>query len=88
MSAGLEAVKQEIVRGFGSVEIREHLGMGQQDTTLYFSADNRHYAVRVSAEFDQDYSSGQVGVDLRRLTPFLRASKDGKATLKRKGISD
>ena len=39
-------------------------------------------------EFDQGFASGQFKVDLRRLGPFLRASKDGKATVMTGGISN
>jgi hypothetical protein len=81
MSAGLEAVKFEIASEFDSPSMQERFDVDSQSTHLYFSAEGRHFIVRVSTELDRDYSTGGLSVDLGLLAPILRSSKDGKATI-------
>ena len=88
MAAGLEAVRSEIVREFGSVDIRDGYDANTNDPVLDFSAEGRYLTVRVTREFDNDYPSGQIRVNLAQLASRLRASKVGKATVTRSGISN
>jgi hypothetical protein len=87
MGQGVDAVKDEIMSDFGSLDVVEGYDSNTMSTTLGFAAEGRHFVVRVSEEFDQDYGSRQVKVDLKQLGQVLRASKDGKATVRRSGIS-
>ena len=86
MSEGLEVVKDQIVDDFDSPNIREAYDVDSQSTDLYFSAEGRHFSVRVSEEFDRDYGSGQIRVNLRSLGAILRASKEGKAIVRTSGV--
>jgi len=86
MAAGLDAVRTEIVHEFGSVDIRDRYDAHTNDPVLDFSVEGRYFTVRVTREFDKDYTSGQVRVNLAQLGPRLRASRDGKATVTRNGI--
>ena len=87
MAEGVEVVKQAIARDFGSVKIDEAPNFDTKGTTLRFTADNRPFTVEVSWEFDEDFASGQVLVDLSQLGSVLRSSKDGKADVTTAGIS-
>jgi hypothetical protein len=50
---------------FGEVEIKGDHDFEAQDTLLDFEADEGlSYRVRVTREYDADYASGQVAVDL------------------------
>lgn len=88
MGAGADAVKSELTREFQVSAWADHYDPETMSTVIGFQAEGRHFVVRVSEEFDQDYASGQVNVDLSALGPFLRASKDAKATVCRSGISN
>ena len=87
MGLGLNAVRDEIRGEFGAPDTIEHYDSETMATVLGFAAEGRRFVVRLSDEFDEDYGSGQLNVDLSRLGQFLRASKDGKATIRRSGIS-
>lgn len=87
MGAGVEAVRSEIISEFSITSIRDAYDTDSQGKILGFDAEGRHFTVRVSDEFDEDYRSGHVRVDLEQLGPRLRASKDGKITVRRSGIS-
>jgi hypothetical protein len=87
MGAGMDAVKSEILSDFDVSNIHEGYDTDLQAKILAFSSENRHFVVRVSDEFDDDYESGQIAVDLEELGPRLRASKDGKVTVRRSGIT-
>ena len=87
MAVGVNVVKQAITRDFGPVEINNGHNFNTKGTVLSFTSGGRAFAVEVSHEYDTDYASGQVRVDLKRLGAILRASKDGKATVMRSGIS-
>jgi hypothetical protein len=86
MSLGVDAVKSEISIEFGSTVV-EHFDVDSMSTDLGFVAEGRNFAVRVSKEFDDDYPSGQLNIDLKLLGSILRASKNGKATVRTTGIS-
>ena len=86
MAGGIDAVKQKLAPTFGSVKITEQAGLGTEPTKLYFSADGRHFTVSVCWQFDQDYASGQLKVDLDQLGDFLRTSKNGNVIVTSKGI--
>jgi hypothetical protein len=87
MGAGVDAVKSEIIREFRFTNIHEGHDADLGAKILGFAAEGRHFTVRVSDEFDEDYASGQITVDLEELGPRLRASKDGKVIVRRSGIS-
>ena len=86
MSEGLEVVKGQITDDFDSPNMSEQYDVDSQSMDLYFSADGRHFRVRVSDEFDRDYGSGQIRVNLQSLAPLLLASKEGKAVVRTSGI--
>ena len=86
MAEGVEVVKQAIARDFGPVEINEAPNFDTKGTVLRFTAENRPFTVEVSWEFDEDYASGQLVVDLRQLGAVLRTSKDGRADVLTSGI--
>jgi hypothetical protein len=87
MAEGVSVVKAAIVREFGAVSIREGHDSNTDSILLAFRADGRDFRVRVSREYDDDFASGQVKVDLKRLGATLRASKDGVASVTRAGIT-
>ena len=87
MAEGIEVVKEAIARDFGSVNIDEAPNFNTKGTILRFTADNRPFTVGVSWEFDEDFASGQVLVDLRQLGAVLRSSKDGRVDVTTAGIS-
>ena len=87
MADGVEVIKQVIARDFGSVAIDEQGNFDTKGTILRFTSEGRTFVVEVSYEFDTDYASGQVRIDLYQLGAVLRASKDGRADVTRDGIS-
>jgi hypothetical protein len=87
MAEGVDAVKAELTSEFEISRCADHYDPETMSTVIGFQAEGRHFVVRVSEEFDEDYASGQVNVDLSTLGPLLRASKDGKARVTRSGIS-
>jgi hypothetical protein len=87
MAEGIEGVRSAIVRDFGPIEITEGHDFNTKDAVLSFTSEGRSFAVEVTNEYDNDYASGQIRVDLRRLGVILRASKDGKAIVMRSGVS-
>jgi hypothetical protein len=87
MAAGAEVVREAIVHDFGPVEIEEDHDFDTKDTFFSFTSEGRAFAVEVTREYDADYASGQIRVDLRRLGAVLRASKDGEAIVMSSGIS-
>jgi hypothetical protein len=87
MAAGVDAVRAQLVRDFGAIEIYEGYDANTQDTVLDFEADKGlPYKVRVSREYDDDYASGQLNVPLNRLGATLRASASGKVRILTNGI--
>jgi hypothetical protein len=88
MSAGLNAVISQIRTQFGNPDIDQHYDSSRMSTALKFSEENRTFLVSVSMEFDQDYGSGQLSVDLTQLGKILRTSKDGRAIVKTTGVSN
>jgi hypothetical protein len=87
MADGVEVIKQAIARDFGSVRIDEGENFDTKGTILRFTSEGRAFVVEVSYEFDTDYASGQVRIDLHQLGAVLRSSKDGRADVTRSGIS-
>jgi hypothetical protein len=87
MGLGLEAVKNEINRSFEAVEIGEWFDPDLRSTCIRFLAGEREFSVTVSEEFDADYASGQMPVDLSKLAPLLGASQLGKVAVDSLGIS-
>jgi hypothetical protein len=85
MGAGIEAVKDEILENFEVSKMNERRDEITEVTVISFAAEDRKFAVSVSDEFDRDYDQNQV--DLSRLETLLRSSKDGKATVRKRGIS-
>ena len=85
-AAGVNAVKAELVREFGAINIEEGFDVNTQEALLDFKADGLDYRVRVSREYDDDYASGQLRVDLRGLGATLRASNNGRARVMRTGV--
>ena len=87
MAAGVDAVRAQLGRDFGAVEIHEGHDGNTQDTLLDFEANKGlPYRVRVSREYDDDYASGQLNVPLDGLGATLRASASGKVRIFTRGI--
>jgi hypothetical protein len=86
IAKGVSAVRADLGREFRVTEFIEEPDLDLGATILRFAASGRHFAVRVSNNFNDDYASGQCRTDLRTLAPFLRASKDGTALVTSKGI--
>ena len=88
MAAGVDAVKAQLVRDFGAIEIHEGRDFDTQDTLLDFEADKGlPYRIRVTREYDDDYASRQLNVPLDGLGATLRASASGKVRVFTKGDS-
>lgn len=87
MGLGLQAVKDEITRSLDAVEIGEWFDPDLRSTCIRFQAGERELSVTVSEEFDADYASGQMPVDLSKLAPLLGASQLGKVAVDSLGIS-
>lgn len=87
MAEGVDVIKQAIARDFGPVSIDEGFDSDTKGTILRFSSEGRQFEVEVSFDYDNDYASGQVVIDLRQLGADLRASKDGRADVTREGIT-
>lgn len=83
---GVEAIRIEIARAFGEVNPVEHQDPNTFDTVLGFAADGRRFVVRVSTEFDQDFASGQLTVDLTQLRAILFRSPNGTVAVRTTGI--
>lgn len=87
MAEGVNAVKSALVRDFGAIKIDEGFDAGMQEVTLDFKTDlGLDYRVRVSREFDDDYASGKVKVDLKGIGEVLRSSHNGRLRITRNGI--
>ncbi|MGB7436600.1 MAG: hypothetical protein WBR26_17115 [Candidatus Acidiferrum sp.] len=86
MAEGLEAAKHAIMEQFAVEDMVEGYDPEALCSAIGFNAEGRHFSVRVSQEFDDDYASGQVTVHLSELGEVLRRSKDGKAVVRRDGI--
>lgn len=87
MAAGVDAVKAQLIRDFGPIEIHESHDANTKDTVLDFEADKGlPYKVRVTREYDDDYASGQLNVPLDGLGATLRASASGKVRIFTNGI--
>ena len=87
MAAGADAVKFALAREFGALIVDEGYDANTQEVLLDFTVNGRDFRVRVSREYDNDYASGQLRVDLRGLGALLLASKDSKARVTCAGIS-
>ena len=86
MAQGLDAVKAALIRDFGEIEIQGNYDIDTKDRILSFEANLLPYQVRITAEYDDDYASGQVNIDLTQLSAILRASNSGKVCVSRKAI--
>jgi hypothetical protein len=86
MAEGVDAVKAALERDFRGIKIHQNHDIDTGDCVLSFEADFLPYQVRVTREYDSDYASGQVNVDLSQLAAMLRASNSGKARVFRGGI--
>ena len=86
MAQGLDAVKAALRRDFGKIEIHQDFDIRRREFILSFGANLLLYQVRVSADFDDDYASGQVNIELSRLGPILQASQSGKVRVFSTGI--
>jgi hypothetical protein len=86
MAEGLEAAKGAIMKAFAVDYLVEGYDPDALCSVIQFNAEGRHFAVRVSQEFDDDYASGHFAVNLSKLGEVLRSSKDGTAVVRRDGI--
>ena len=89
MASGTDAVRQAITREFGSIQIDERHDFNTKDTILEFRSDGRSFKVEVTHEYDEDYASGHVKVNLRQLGTLLRSSKseEDKVVVMTRGIT-
>jgi hypothetical protein len=86
MAAGADAVKAQLLRDFGAVKINEGFDVDMRDVLFDFDVEGLDYRVRVSHEYDSDYASGQLRVDLTGLGAILRGSNSGRVRVIRTGI--
>jgi hypothetical protein len=86
MGAGVDAVKQKLVSGFGPCEFREIYETNTASTVLAFASDDLQYSVRISREFDDDFHSGTT-TSLWDLLTVLKASPNRNVVVKTDGIS-
>jgi hypothetical protein len=86
MGAGVDAVKRNLVSGFGSIKFREMYDHGADSTALAFDCDGQKYAVRISQEFDDDFPSGPAG-SLADLIAIVRASPGKTVLVKTRAMS-
>ncbi len=86
LANGVSAVKAELAREFRVTEFGEEHDLDLGAMILRFTSEGRHFTVRVSNNFNDDYASGQSRADLRQLAPHLRASKNSKALVTNRGI--
>ncbi len=87
MASGVDAVTAEIRHEFKVGQIDEGDNFNTKGAVLTFSSEGRRFVVNVTYEFDQDYASGQIRINLSNLGKILRMSKSGEATVTRHGIS-
>lgn len=89
MASVTDAVKKAIAREFGSVQVDERHDFNTKDTILDFTSEGRLFKVEVTHEYDADYASGQVKLDLKKLGMLLRSSKseEDKAVVMTSGIT-
>jgi hypothetical protein len=57
-----------------------------RDILIDFQTNRSGFRVRVSPEYDSDYASRLMTVDLQVLGALLRTSKNGRARVTRSGI--
>lgn len=86
LANGLSAVRAELAKEFRVSEFTESPDIDIDATILRFDAEGRHFTVRVSNNFNDDYASGQIRIRLNNLAPFLRESSTGRAFVTSKGI--
>jgi hypothetical protein len=86
LANGLSAVKAELVKEFRVSEFAESPDIDIGTTNLRFDAEGRHFTVKVSDNFNDDYASGQIRIRLKDLASFLRESSTGRAFITSKGI--
>jgi hypothetical protein len=86
MAQGLEAAKHAILEQFAVEHLVEAYDAGALCSVIAFEAEDRHFSVRVSQEFDDNYPSGPFMVNLAQLGEVLRSSKYGKVVVRRDGI--
>ena len=78
MAAGVDAIKAQLIRDFGAIEIHGGYDATTQEILLTFEADGGlPYSVRISREYDEDYAAGQLALDLSTLGTTLRDSASG-----------
>jgi hypothetical protein len=83
---GLSVVKAELVTNFRITGFHDDPNIDRGTTVLRFYAEGKHYTVEVTDNFRDDYASGQIRVDLRRLVLGLRASVYDRICVTSKGI--
>jgi len=86
LAEGADAVKDALKREFGAITIHEGYDVNTHDVLIDFQTDRSGFRVRVSPEYDSDYASRLMTVNLQVLGALLRASKNGQARVTRSGI--
>jgi hypothetical protein len=86
MAEGLEVVKQSILQQFAVEHLLESYDSHALCSVIEFDEGSRHFSLRVSQEFDDDYAAPEFNVNLSQLGDVLRNSKNGKAVVRRDGI--
>jgi hypothetical protein len=72
-------------REFGAIRIHQGYDVNTRDILIDFQSDRSGFRVRVSPEYDSDYASRLMTVDLQVLGALLRTSKNGRARVTRSG---
>jgi hypothetical protein len=79
-------VKDALKREFGAIRIHQGYDVNTRDILIDFQTNRSGFRVRVSPEYDSDYASRLMTVDLQVLGALLRTSKNGRARVTRSGI--
>lgn len=86
MAAGVDAVKVQLAREFGPVEIQQGFDLDNRESTLYFECDGLDYRVSVNRDYDNDYPR-TFRVDLSGLGKMLRLSANRRLRVSATGIN-
>jgi len=86
LANGLSAVKAVLAREFNVSDFIESHDIDFGATILRFDAEGRHFTVRVSDNFRDDYASKRQNVSM--LAPFLREYSTGRVIVTNKAIEE
>jgi hypothetical protein len=86
MTPGTEVVVATLAHQFPALSIDHSFDATTHEVLLDFNAEGREFRARINHEFDCDYASGKVKIDLTALGTILRSSRNGMARVTTAGI--